>query len=207
MSSVVANTRGVANKIAEHLWLGDLESSSKLPFLAEAKIRLIVRLYDPRSSVMIDSAEQVYLHRNPTTIYNYNKMGITEMRWSIEDDPSPESRERMLETVLPEALQLIRTFTEKGQAVLVHCNAGYSRAPTVVAAWLIQQEMSSSPQTELQSPSWWVETALTCIRLVRDVKPNDGFHKALLHFAASRARALKKTGPDASVSLSLVQLP
>ncbi|CAL8096450.1 unnamed protein product [Orchesella dallaii] len=67
-----------------------------------------------------------------------------------------------------QAFQFIEDAKQQGETVLVHCNAGISRAPSVVIAYLMQHEYLSFHKA-------WEE-----VKTARPViKPNEGFLKQL----------------------------
>jgi hypothetical protein len=58
-------------------------------------------------------------------------------------------------------------------AILVHCQAGISRSPTIVCAYLMRRH------------GWTVEAALGHIRAVRNIGPNFGFRLQLKSYQQS----------------------
>jgi len=61
----------------------------------------------------------------------YRSHGIEFRRVPVADnDPDALTR------ALPEALACVHSFLDAGHRVLLHCNAGYNRAPTVAIAYL-----------------------------------------------------------------------
>jgi protein-tyrosine phosphatase len=77
------------------------------------------------------------------------------------------------------AANFIEEAIQNGFSVLVHCFAGISRSPTIVAAYLIiKQKMS-------------VTNALSCILLSRKcIQPNNGFMRQL--YSLEKEQILKK---------------
>jgi len=89
----------------------------------------------------------------------------------IVDFYDEESFELANSTGLTSALDFIQSAKDEGGKVLVHCNAGISRAPTVAILYLMKYELFSS------------EEALAAVKSVRPgVKPNQGFLRQIKEF-------------------------
>ena len=84
----------------------------------------------------------------------------------LKDHPGSDIKKYFQETTA-----FIQDGLDAGEAVLVHCSAGISRSPTIVAAYLMTTYKLTS------------EMALNALRLRRDVvDPNFGFMCALMMF-------------------------
>ncbi len=74
-------------------------------------------------------------------------------------------------TTITEALQFIHECKSSNKHLLVHCNAGLSRAPSIVIMYLMKMENLD------------FETAFMQVKTVRpSAKPNDGFLRQLKFF-------------------------
>ncbi|KAF2497677.1 phosphatases II, partial [Lophium mytilinum] len=79
------------------------------------------------------------------------------------DKPSAD-----ISTVVARAVEIIDAVEKEGGVLLVHCSAGISRSPTVVAAYLMLQK------------GWTLQGALGEMRRGRGcVRPNEGFLRQL----------------------------
>uniref|UniRef100_A0A8C4NJK9 protein-tyrosine-phosphatase n=1 Tax=Eptatretus burgeri TaxID=7764 RepID=A0A8C4NJK9_EPTBU len=88
--------------------------------------------------------------------------------------------------VLPGALDYIDQALASAGRILVHCESGVSRAPAVIAAWLMFSENLSLP------------TALQHLRMLRpDVEPNAGF--------ISQLKVVESTGCKFQLSLPIIR--
>lgn len=87
---------------------------------------------------------------------------IPEIKYSyfdVKDDPKFD-----IKSIFKDCLRIIEEEKSEGGVVLVHCNCGVSRAPTVVIAYLMMTEKIS------------YEDALARVKQVRAiVNPNEGF--------------------------------
>jgi protein-tyrosine phosphatase len=58
------------------------------------------------------------------------------IRIAVNDDASPDAIRDMF-LALPDIVNIIDTQLKNQQQVIVHCNAGQQRSPTVIAAYLV----------------------------------------------------------------------
>jgi protein-tyrosine phosphatase len=73
-----------------------------------------------------------------------------------------------LSDYLAKSSEIIDKALSKGQHILVHCNAGVSRAPSIVIAYLILKRVMS------------YDEAFNLVKAARPcIKPNEGFVKQL----------------------------
>ncbi len=85
------------------------------------------------------------------------------VKWIIDDDPTVTIR-----TYFEPVHALIKAALGRGSTVLIHCAAGISRSPTLVAAYLMLERR------------WSVEAALEFIGKRRvGIAPNQGFLQQL----------------------------
>ena len=138
--------------ILENLFLGPLDCIYEIEFLKENKITHIISVIEDN----VCSNAIVALH-------------ITQMNvllLDVDDAPMFEVFER--------TTRFIRSALAGGGAVYVHCYAGISRSPTVVAAYLIAEGGMTK------------EKALEFIAERRPIiDPNDGFRAALEKWEAT----------------------
>ena len=137
------------SEILPNLWLGPLGITYDKDFLKENNIRRVVTVFEEchRTAVLVDlKIESMYIQL-------YDK----------DDSPIGDSFTRAV-AFIDEALQ-------KGEGVYVHCFAGVSRSPTIVAAYLIW------------SRNMTAQNALDHIFERRPIiDPNDGFRQALFEW-------------------------
>ncbi|XP_035661267.1 dual specificity protein phosphatase 3-like isoform X14 [Branchiostoma floridae] len=94
----------------------------------------------------------------------YEKVGIEYLGVPADDVPTYNLKQHF-----EPAAAFINTAVKKGK-VLVHCHVGYSRSPTLVAAYLmLYQELTA-------------QESITLIRGKRFIGPNDGFLRQLCEF-------------------------
>ncbi len=84
----------------------------------------------------------------------YRKSGIEVRRVPVRDF-SPEDLRRQL----PRCVDTVNELLHRGHTVLIHCNAGVNRSPSVVIAYLHWIE------------HWDLEQALAHVRACRDCDP------------------------------------
>ncbi len=137
------------SEILPNLWLGPMDLTYDSEFLQESHITHVI------------SAFEEY-HRTPIMMKLQIQSLCIEL-YDRDDAPIYDSFEKTC-ACIEDAL--------KTGAVYVHCLAGISRSPTIVAAYLIH------------SLGMTVEEALAHIRERRPIiDPNDGFRKALTRWA------------------------
>ncbi|TFK72451.1 phosphatases II [Pluteus cervinus] len=132
------------HEIIKNLWLGDWSSSQDAETLKAKDITSIL-------CVLPGDARQ--------------PEGFIHYQIQINDEPT----ENIL-VHLRSAIDFIQEQLDTGHGILVHCGAGISRSPAVVAAYL------------MHNYNLTVEEALIFIRGERDVEPNDGFVEQLKIF-------------------------
>ena len=84
--------------------------------------------------------------------------------------PVQDLKTQNLRQFFTEAFQFIDEARASGGRVLVHCQAGLSRSPTLVAAWLMHVN------------SWCAAKALCHLQSIRNIMPNQGFLGQLMEF-------------------------
>lgn len=138
------------SEILPNLWLGPMDLTYDSEFLQESRITHVVSVFE-------------HYHRTPIMM----KLQIQSLCIELcdtDDAPIYDSFQKAC-AFIDEALQ-------NGNAIYVHCLAGISRSPTIVAAYLIQ------------SHGMTVEEALNHICERRSIiNPNNGFRKALSQWA------------------------
>jgi dual specificity phosphatase 12 len=142
------------SRISRGLFIGDYDASQDINKLSQLGITSLVSAsqYSPYSpspfSLPLSPVRQHY----DTT--------LDILRIPVDDSPSANLIQHF-----PAARRFIRAALDKGDGVLVHCQAGVSRSATLVAAYLMAQE-----------PGIDVDQALASIRKVRpQVEPTETF--------------------------------
>ena len=124
-------------QILPNLFLGNIHDAININFLVKNKIKAIVNASDYHNK---------YVH------FSY-------MNIDVEDVEAAD-----IQKYFTKVSRFICNCLIKGHAVLVHCNGGISRSPTLVIAFLIQKRRMS------------LTDAITFVRQKRPViLPNDGF--------------------------------
>jgi protein-tyrosine phosphatase len=132
--------------IEPNLFLGDYATLQKYDFLRKNQIQIVIDLI------------QYYPTLNPVPLPPWIHRYSFPMPDRVDIDPlvNFELIREVLDTNLPH------------RCVYVHCEQGISRAPTIVAAYLMQKH------------KWTVKQALEFIRSKRpQINPNPGFRKYL----------------------------
>jgi len=94
----------------------------------------------------------------------------------IEDGPGANIKQ-----YFTPCIEFIHGAVEKKENVLIHCLAGFSRSPTIVAAWIMASEGIDS------------DAAISKILKKRRVSPNTGFRIQLQEFETSQMVKTKVT--------------
>src|SRR5579862_4239260 len=135
-----------ANEIIDGLYLGNMKASLDVNWLRDHNIKYIVNVGAPKPPKRVTEVVNGYLR--------------------IEIDDVPESD---LLVHLDSTCRFIEESLSQGN-VLIHCAAGISRSPSVVAAFLIKT-LSLTPGE-----------ALAMICKIRIVRPNPGFFAQLKEY-------------------------
>ena len=132
--------------ILPNLLLGDINGCYDLEFLQSHKItHVLTALEGPFSTPALVVA------------------GVTQMSILLQD-----TEDENISAVFERSTMFIRDALASGGSVYVHCFAGMSRSPTLVAAYLIMEQGMDD------------EEALYFLQSVRPVvDPNAGFRRAL----------------------------
>lgn len=109
-----------ANKITDHLWLGNYESAKDEAFLRANDIKFVVNC--TRDLAFPDF---------------YRRLGITVVRLPINDIDTPDNNAVLVNDV-DAIIDQVRGKIQSKQNVLVHCFAGISRSATTVACYLVK---------------------------------------------------------------------
>lgn len=100
------------------------------------------------------------------------RMNVEWIKWIIDDDKT-----QRIGSYFEPVHALIRSALQRGSTVLVHCAAGISRSPTLIAAYLMLER------------NWTCAEALHYIGQRRiDIQPNEGFVQQLEDFHVQRNR-------------------
>ncbi len=130
------------SQILPNLFLGNQESARKFP------VQVLI------SALTADEYER----------YKISPLPAVEWHRFIIDDDDAEPIGFMFETVH----SIIRSALMRGKRVLIHCAAGVSRSPTLVAAFLMLEKSWSRKQ----AIEWIIRRRIF-------ICPNDGFMRQL----------------------------
>lgn len=108
-------------------------------------------------TLQTDDDRQLYRLDWPELRRAYEQMGIR-----IYELPITDRSEEALTERLREAVDLLDRLVGLGELVLLHCNIGNGRSPTVAAAWLHWRR------------GWSLEEAVAHLRECRKCEPNPG---------------------------------
>lgn len=119
-----------ASKIFDNLWLGDKRSSEDENFLRTNNIRVVINCTKELPNIF----KPFYI--NPQHQHSLKDAFLEYARVEIEDNDKPANQEQLFNQ-LPRLAQFIdqKLNTEK-KAILIHCNDGKQRSPTVMAAYI-----------------------------------------------------------------------
>jgi len=164
--------RNAMDEIIPGLWIGDLESALNSNTLKAHKIDSICSII--QGDLVINE--------------EFERLQIP-----LEDNEFANAL-----THFPKCLSWLKERLDRRRRVLVHCQAGQSRSPTFVVAYLMwTQDLD-------------VSTALRKVRLIRPAScPNDGFLKQLNFFfrASCNLSSIEKTVTGNCIFLAPVLYP
>ncbi|ORE09048.1 phosphatases II [Rhizopus microsporus var. microsporus] len=136
----------IGEQITDYIWLGGFRTLESREFLEDNQIKHVLSLGH-------------FKRCKPPIEVNHKII-------AVKDDP-----EAHLIQHFPEAIEFISNAVSKREHVLVHCLAGVSRSPAILAAYLMATE------------NWTVEEALANIQKARPfINPNRGFLNQLQLF-------------------------
>lgn len=139
------------SQIIENLWLGPIDLVHDFDFLTENNITHVLSIIDLKVNVADPSINQLSIN-----LYDHEEAPIQKH--------------------FATCVSFIKEALTCGGAVYVHCFAGISRSPTIVAAYLIATRNLSS------------KDALALIQKQRPIiDPNNGFRAALEAWASKCA--------------------
>jgi protein-tyrosine phosphatase len=160
------------NKIIDHLYITNWETSDNPTILKRNNIKAIITLeMMPKSDFILKY---------------YKDNGIDHMYIYIPDIPQANISEHFDETY-----KFIDNHISKGDNVLVHCRAGVSRSATIILNYLIRKSYETN-QVHV-CPCNLLKNVLNYAKTKRSViNPNPGFQKQLLMAAMKYNQFLKK---------------
>jgi protein-tyrosine phosphatase len=106
-------------------------------------------------TLQTDADRRLYRLDWPGLLRAYEREGIELVELPILDRDEEDLARR-----LPQAVHVLDELLHRGDQVLVHCNIGNGRSPTVVAAWLHWKQ------------DWDVDAAVEHVHGCRDSQPN-----------------------------------
>jgi len=88
-----------------------------------------------RNEKLLEESKVVAVLNITSSVQNYfeDKKKFVYMRINVQD-----SGDEKIENYFPDAVAFITTHIGPGQRVLVHCEEGQSRSPTIVIAWMMK---------------------------------------------------------------------
>lgn len=213
------------HEVAPRLYVGDYGDSQNLDTLRQAKITHVVAASELESGHGVRKADTQRGVRQRTVRQEYELPGdeFTLLRVPVDDD----ERTNILAT-FDATSDFIKQALDDGGAVLVHCQAGVSRSPTLVAAHLLRTGAAQSAAEAIETvrkgraaaqPSdtfvSQLEMYARCANEWDPVKWTEqrrflmGFMAAQVrgerrHGHSSRLRTLNVNAPDGSSNPSLV---
>lgn len=109
-------------------------------------------------------------HHRVTHVLDVTAVGVghESPQYKCRHLPLLDVPESSLQTVLPRAVHFIESARHVNGVCLVHCNAGVSRAPSVVAAYLMYSEGLGADEA-------LANVRNACERSQRQCRPNSGF--------------------------------
>ena len=108
------------NEITPNIYCSDYDTACNAEMLNDNRIYTVISLGNEKSKAVLAA---------------YKKRKITNIQYSIEDDPRQSLAEVFFETY-----DIILNTVGDGRKILIHCNAGVSRAPSVIIAYLLHRQ-------------------------------------------------------------------
>jgi protein tyrosine phosphatase len=153
MFTINSNNSNLVQEIIPCVWLGSLRASNDLELMEEQQFQAVIRLRTKSNALTDPTLPSVieYLNRPQSVREYYDSHNILETICDIND-----TRADNIGVFFQELVKLICKLREKGDKILVHCDAGMSRSVCVVAALMLfdlvqQHELQSNPMIVIQS--------------------------------------------------------
>ena len=127
-----------AARMSEYIWLGELEDSNDVAWLRETGIRRVLRFRDTLGGCCRSDDDKEYMERPPHVRIHYTRHGIQETIIDLDDN----HRDSML-MYLAGTTQVITDAVDAREPILVHCNAGMSRSPAAIIAYMIALDIQA----------------------------------------------------------------
>lgn len=108
------------NEITPNIYCSDYETACNAEQLNDNRIYTVISLGDTKSRDVLKA---------------YKERKIVNHQFNIKDDPRQN-----LADVFMDTYGLIRDAISDGRKVLVHCNAGVSRAPSTIIAYFLRRQ-------------------------------------------------------------------
>lgn len=151
-------------QITDHIFLSNRDQAENLGKLIENNIKYIIIFTD--------------IPPNQQFVKMYEKSKIKTMYFSVKDKES----ENIGAKYFTPTYDTINTITERGENVLLACDDGISRSPTIVIAYYLKMYYDNiTPDVIYEDPSCRLTSIIIFILLRRKcISPNFGFIKQLL---------------------------
>ena len=159
------------SQIKPYLYLGSQDVASDRNVLEEHCITDVLCLVPP--SVFDENDDLLYLSPLGELNHSLHSKSNSPLVGSprVVYAPLLDIPEHPVAEMFPATRSFIRSIKHSGGTVLVHCNAGVSRAPTVVIAYLMAEYGKSFKE------------AYDCVKEKRSfIRPNEGFLQQLKEF-------------------------
>uniref|UniRef100_A0A914W4G6 Dual specificity protein phosphatase n=1 Tax=Plectus sambesii TaxID=2011161 RepID=A0A914W4G6_9BILA len=160
------------NEVYPGIWISSQYFAKSIPMLTKTGITHV-----------LNCAEGSHFMCVNTNATYYDKSGITYKGIAAADAPGYN-----LSQHFQECIEFMADARKRNGKILVHCLQGWSRSPTIVAAYLMQCEGLSARQ------------ALVRIRTMREIHPNQGFLELLTVYEAQLRAALQSKGEEKRAS-------
>lgn len=145
-------------EVIEGVFLGDRHAAAARAALRSRGITAIINAAAPRDPPDGDSSVPCHFEASGEGV-SYLQVAVRD----VADAP--------IEAHFDACHAFINSALERGDAVLVHCEAGRSRSATIVLSYVMRTKAKS------------LSEALNCVKLRRNVFPNAGFVRKLHAFA------------------------
>jgi hypothetical protein len=118
------------SEVTTNIYCSNYEIACNAETLSDNRIYTVISLGDTKPKTVLD---------------DYKKRKIKNYHFSIADDPSQNLADVFLDTY-----ELILGTVGDGRKILVHCNAGISRAPSIIIAYFLRRQYLISYNKYLQ---------------------------------------------------------
>lgn len=185
----MSDTKPQAVLVSPFIVLGDLDDSNDSRVLDKFNIKCIIRARDRVVPYAKKSYMEEYVERPHEAQMLHAHRRIQELTIVLDDDNQDD-----IIHLLDDVVELAASCIKRKIPVLVHCNKGISRSPTIVAAIMIAEQRGN--------PAHIVQSALDVLQSMRPcVNPSRHMRSQLLMWITHR-QSTEHTTSELDTSLT-----